>query len=273
MSDPAYLHGSGGDEQRRLAAMNDLINPPLLRELRLQGGERILDVGAGLGQFTRLMARSAGPAAKVIGVERDARQLAEGRRLAEEAGEAGLVDLRAGDALDLPLEDPEWGSFDLVHARFLLEHLEDPERAVRDMVRAACPGGRIVLADDDHPLLRHWPPIPGFDPLWSAYQEAFRRLKTDPEIGQRLVALLHDAGARPRRNTWVFFGSCAGSETWAPLVANLLGVLRTAKATILEHRLLAPEAFDLAMQEIARWKERPDAAFWLAIAVAEGVRS
>ena len=272
MSAGPYLHGSEPDEQRRLHAMNAIINPPLLRELHLRGGERILDIGSGLGQFTRAMARAAGKAARVVGVERDPRQLAEARRLAEEAGESGLVDLREGDALDLPLEDPEWGSFDLVHARFLLEHLPDPERAVRAMVRATCPGGRIVLADDDHPLLRAWPEIPGFAALWSAYQEAFRRLGTDPEIGRRLVALLHEAGAKPRRNTWVFFGSCAGSETWEPLVANLINVVRTARGTIEEHKLLPAGAFEHGLEEIARWAERPDAAFWLAIAVAEGVR-
>jgi len=265
----SYLHGSAPDEQRRLAKMNDLLNAPLLRELRLQGNERVLDVGCGLAQLTRGMAKQAG---RVIGIERDARQLAEAKRLAEEAGEAGLVELREGDALDLPLEDEEWASFDLVLTRFLLEHLQDPRRAVRGMVRAARPGGRIVLADDDHPLLRPWPEIPGFAPLWSAYQEAFRCLKNDPEIGKRLVTLLHEAGAQPRRNTWVFFGSCAGSDTWEPLVQNLLGVLRTGRGTIEEHRLLPPEAFDYGMKEIAAWAERPDAAFWYAFAVAEGVR-
>ena len=121
-------------------------------------------------------------------------------------------------------------------------------------------------------MLRPWPEIPGFAPLWSAYQEAFRRLGTDPEIGKRLVSLLHEAGAKPRRNTWIFFGSCAGSDDWEPLVANLLGVLRTARGTIEEHTLLTPEAYAYAMKEVAGWAERPDAALWFAIAVAEGVR-
>ncbi|HEX5044328.1 MAG TPA: methyltransferase domain-containing protein [Candidatus Polarisedimenticolaceae bacterium] len=272
MSGSAYLHGSAPDEQRRLARMNDLINAPLLRELRLEGGERILDLGCGLAQLTRAMARQAGAAGRVIGIERDPRQIEEAKRLQEQAGDPTRIELREGDALDLPLEDEEWASFDLVVTRFLLEHLQDPLRAVRGMVRAARPGGRIVLADDDHPLLRPWPEIPGFAPLWSAYQEAFRRLGNDPEIGRRLVALLHEAGAQPRRNTWGFFGACAGSDDWAAMVENLLGVLRTGRVTIEEHRLLAPEAFDHGMREIAAWAERPDAALWYAFSVAEGVR-
>lgn len=269
MSDSSYLHGSAPDEQRRLARMNDLINAPLLRELGIRGGEKILDVGCGLAQLTRAMARQAGPEGRVLGIERDPRQIEEAKRL---NGDTTPIDLRQGDALDLPLEDEEWASFDLVVTRFLLEHLQDPLRAVRGMVRAARPGGRIVLADDDHPLLRPWPEIPGFVPLWSAYQEAFRRLGNDPEIGKRLVALLHDAGAHPRRNTWGFFGSCAGSEDWEPMVQNLLGVLRTGRGTIEEHGLLAPEAFDYGMTEIASWATRPDAALWYAFSVAEGVR-
>src|SRR4051812_10884037 len=93
-----YLHGTHPDEQRRLSRLNEILNAASLRELDLRGGERILDVGCGLAQLTREMARVAGPAGRVLGVERDAEQLAEALRQAAEAGEGNLVDLRAGDA-------------------------------------------------------------------------------------------------------------------------------------------------------------------------------
>ena len=58
------------------------------------------------------------------------------------------------------------GRFDLVHTRFLLEHVPDPLAIVREMVAAARPGGRIVLIDDDHDLLRFWPDCPEADRAW-----------------------------------------------------------------------------------------------------------
>src|SRR5207245_212960 len=117
-----YLHGTEPLEQRRLSRLNELINRASLRELALRGGERILEVGSGLGQFARAMARAAGPAGHVLGVERSRRQIAGAARTARAAGEAGLAEWRRGDALDLPLRRGEWGRVDVAHARFLLEH-------------------------------------------------------------------------------------------------------------------------------------------------------
>lgn len=269
--DPShYIHGSSPDEQTRLATLNDLINRAAMRELALRGGERILDLGSGLGQFTRAMARAAG-SGRVVGIERDPEQLAAARRFARADGEETLAELRAGDAATPPLRDEEWGTFDVAHARFLLEHLRDPLAVVRAMVRAVRPGGRIVLADDDHDVLRLWPEPAGFGPLWHAYLRTYDRLGNDPFIGRRLVALLAAAGAAPSRNTWVFFGSCAGHPTFAVVVANLVHILEGARATVLAHALLDSASLDAALDALRDWGNRPDAAFWYAISWAEGI--
>jgi SAM-dependent methyltransferase len=264
-----YIHGTDPDEQRRLSALNELMNARTLAELGLRGGERVLDVGAGLGQLTRAMARRAGVPA--VGVERSAEQIASARRLAAEAGEEGLVDLRQGEAASLPLRDGEPGAFDVVHARFLLEHLSDPLAAVREMVRAARPGGRVVLADDDHDLMRLWPEPPGFEALWRSYLRCYERAGNDPLVGRRLVQLLCDAGARPVRCTWVFFGSCAGAPDFPGFAANLVGVLAQARVG-LEALGLSGARQDAALDALRAWSARPDAALWYAMAWAEGVR-
>src|SRR5438552_1998776 len=103
----SYIHGTTEEEQRRLAKLNDLINEASLKELALRGGENILDVGSGLGQFTRLLARTAGRGTRVIGIERDKLQLGEAIRLARQEGEEGLVDFRGGDAVRLLLREDE----------------------------------------------------------------------------------------------------------------------------------------------------------------------
>ena len=53
-----YIHGSSPKEQRRLAGLNELLNQACLSELALKGKESVLDIGRGLGQFTRAIARS-----------------------------------------------------------------------------------------------------------------------------------------------------------------------------------------------------------------------
>jgi SAM-dependent methyltransferase len=164
-ADSHYLHGTAPAEQARLARLNDLLNDRALADLALRPGERVLDVGSGLGQLSRGMARQVGPG-RVLGVERSPEQLAEARRLAAQAGEADAVEFRPGDALNLPLRADEWGTFDVAHARFVLEHVTDPLAVVRQIVRAVRPGGRVVLADDGHDTFRVWPEPPGFGRLW-----------------------------------------------------------------------------------------------------------
>ena len=271
-SNTSYVHGTHPDEQRRLSRMNDFLNEGARHELRLTGGERILDVGSGLGQFTRLLAREAGLGAVVVGVERSEEQLASARRLAEAQGEGSLVEFRPGDALALPLRADEWGRFDVAHTRFLLEHVPDPLAVVKQMVAAVRPGGRIFLADDDHDVLRLWPEPPGLAPVWQAYMRSYDRAGNDPVVGRRLVSLLHAAGARPVRNTWVFFGDCAGGAHFDLLVDNLVGVLQGAREAVLAAHLDL-ELFEQALSAVREWGRRPDAALWYAVSWAEGVRT
>lgn len=269
--EPHYLHGTAPVEQERLSRLNGLLNEMALRELALQGGERILDVGSGLGQMTRAMARAAGRPA--LGIERSNEQRAEAQRQAAAAGETGLAEFREGTAETLPLAVGEWGAFDVVHTRFLLEHVRDPAAVVAQMVRAARPGGRIVLVDDTHDTHRLWPEPPGLSRLWEGYVRTYDRVGNDPYVGHRLVSLLAHCGAQPQRNTWLFFGACAGQpELLATIVENLIRILEGVREPILEMGEFDAASFATALAALRDWSQRPDAAYWYAIAWAEGTR-
>lgn len=263
-----YIHGTSPDEQSRLALMNRILNQRELVELGLTGDERVLEMGAGTGVFATDLARAV-PHGNVVAVERDERQLALGR---ENVKGLANLDLRGGDAYDPPLTEEEWGTFDLVHARFLLEHLERPLEAVRLMVRAVRPGGRIALIDDDHSLMRLWPEPAGFHELWGAYVDQYVELGTDPFIGRRLVALLQAAGARPVRTSMVFYGGCSNDPGFAPVVENLARVVDGARARVVSSGALTGERFDQSLRELERWVEGPDRALWYGLPLAEGTR-
>jgi SAM-dependent methyltransferase len=259
-----YVHGTTPVEQQRLTRLNQLINAASLKELRLEGGEKILDVGSGLGQLTWALAGAAGPHGSVLGIERSLEQIAVSQLAAN-------LEFRQGDALELPLASHEWGTFDLAHTRFLLEHVSDPVAVVRGMARAIRPGGRAVLEDDDHGVLRLWPEPTGFPELWTAYVETYRRAGNDPYVGRRLVSLLAEAGLRPSRNTWLFFGSCAGSQDFTGYVENLVRILEGAQPHILQAGFSA-DRFGPAIAAIEEWGRRPDSALWYSICWAEAVK-
>jgi len=268
-----YIHGYSRDEQRRLTLMQSLLNEAELGAFDLTGVRSILDVGAGLGQMTRALARAAMPGARVVGVERDAAQIAEAQRQAAEAGESGRVELRQGAAEQLPLADSEWGAFDVAHARFILEHVPDPLRVVRQMVAAVRPGGRLLLLDDDHELLRFFPSPPAV--LWDAWQrywQSYSLSGRDPLVGRRLPALLQEAGAPAVRVSSVFFGSCAGTGTFGPVIDNLRHVLLGSAPGLAEAGLLTRSAMEDALLALEDWRRDPAAALWYSLPFAEGRR-
>jgi ubiquinone/menaquinone biosynthesis C-methylase UbiE len=271
MTESRYVHGTDPVEQRRLTRMNELLNATTLEAMAPAPGDRVLDVGSGLGLLSRSIARAVGPQGKVIGIERSSDQIAEAERMAHEAGESGLAEFREGDAYAFPLAEHEWRSFDVVHARFILEHVPDPLAVVKHMVRAALPGGRITLEDDDHDVLRLWPEPEGFAEVWRHYMRVYDAHGNDPIVGRRLVELLHAAGARPRRNRWLFFGGCAGEPDFVDYVENIARILEGAAAEIVRVGKIEDRELRRVIEVVRAWGGRPDAAIWFARSWAEGI--
>ena len=158
--------------------------------------------------------------------------------------------------MNLPLADDEWGTFDVVHARFLLEHVTDPLAVVRSMVRAARPGGRIVLEDDDHDTLRLWPEAPDFMHLWQAYFETYARQGKEPYVGRHLISLLHEAGAKPRQNRCPFFGTCAGNPNFEAMAANFIGIIEGARKEIVSFGLSDDRRLDEGFEALRTWMKK-----------------
>lgn len=267
-----YIHGTARDEQTRLARLNHLLNRQSIARLSPRAGDRILDVGCGFGLLAHEIATRVGAAGCVVGVEREAAQIEAGERMAREAGARTRAEIRRGDAYDLPLSATEWGSFDVAHARFLLEHVARPADVVSAMVRAVRPGGRIVLEDDDHDALIVYPPVPAFEAVWRAYARTYEASGKDPRIGRRLVALLAAAGAAPVRCDWPFFGACAGSETFDVIAVNCRAILHGARDAMVATGGITPADFDAGIAAFDAWCGRDDVSYWYCTFWAEGVR-
>ncbi|HLY31903.1 MAG TPA: methyltransferase domain-containing protein [Ktedonobacterales bacterium] len=113
-------------------------------QLQAQEGQSILDVGCGIGDAAQTLAALVGSAGRVVGVDSSEYLIQEARRRAEGTGLS--VDYRVGDAHQLDFTDQ---SFDGCRADRVFMFLEDPRRALTEMIRVTRPGGRIVIYDID----------------------------------------------------------------------------------------------------------------------------
>jgi len=104
---------------------------PLLDELKVSKGDRVLDVGTGPGLVAAVAAkRGANP----IGLDFSKAMLAEARLLHPE------IKFRTGNAEALPFGDSE---FDVVVGNFVLHHSGDPSKVLKESFRVLRPEGRM----------------------------------------------------------------------------------------------------------------------------------
>jgi ubiquinone/menaquinone biosynthesis C-methylase UbiE len=159
---------SGGAERRCLALA--------LRQLRVQPGEHVLEIGPGTGHGLVALGEAVRPAGRVYGLDLSTGMLAVARARVSEAGVSPWVMLICGDGAALPLGS---GLFDAIVMSFTLELFGTPEITV---VLEACrrvlkPGGRlgvVAMATAERPTLmsrlyawahRRWPHLVDCRPI------------------------------------------------------------------------------------------------------------
>ncbi len=126
----------------------------VLRHLPQSPGLRLLDVAIGDGVYTSWLPEDW----SIVGIDVSAAQLAACRR--NNAGRD--LQLVLGEAEDMPFRD---GAFDAVLSNGGFNHFNDPETALREMVRVAKPGAPVIIADEMPNFLNlgHRLGLPGLD--------------------------------------------------------------------------------------------------------------
>lgn len=109
-------------------------------------GNRILEAGCGLGNFTRFLARRG----EVVAFDNNEDHLREFREINPDL--IG-VELKSFDAGNPELVQLGPGSFDTVLCLNVLEHVEDDEQAVRSFRDLLKPGGHLILLAPAYPSL------------------------------------------------------------------------------------------------------------------------
>ncbi|EAX48363.1 ubiquinone/menaquinone biosynthesis methyltransferases [Thermosinus carboxydivorans Nor1] len=121
----------------------------------LAPGGAALDVCCGTGMLALELAKLAGPAGRVVGLDFCENMLAQARENIGKTPYAATIELVQGNAMDLPFAD---NAFDCATIGFALRNVPDIERTVAEMRRVVRPGGTVVsleLAKPSAPVFKH----------------------------------------------------------------------------------------------------------------------
>ena len=174
-------------ERERLGGLTWLYDPTTLRlaeDLGLTTGWRCADVGAGTGSVAQLLARAVGPQGSVLAVDTDTRFL---EPLADDT-----LRVRRQDITAEPLPA---ASFELVHARLVLEHLPARDAVLAALADALVPGGWLLVEDFDWGVAALVdPPSPVHQKVTAACRAFLEAHGYDGVYGRRLPGAVRAAG-------------------------------------------------------------------------------
>jgi SAM-dependent methyltransferase len=181
-----YVHGRSGREADRLCDQAATLTELLHHDTRYPAGNRVLEIGCGVGAQTAILAKGS-PGARIVSVDIARESVEQARSRLRGEG----VQFCQADIFSLPFQD---ASFDHVFVCFVLEHLAEPLRALVAVRRMLRPGGTITVIEGDHGSAY-------FSPQSAEAEEAIRCLVEvqaamggNALIGRELYPLLTGAG-------------------------------------------------------------------------------
>ncbi len=229
----------------------------------LKPGMRLLDVGCGPGSITRGLAEHLAPG-EVIGLDLSADTLADARRDAAARGIANLH-YQEGSVYDLPFPD---ASFDAVFAHQVLQHLREPDNAIREMLRVLRPGGLVAFRDGYWGTSAYCPPDLGIDRFIDVHMKTWCQNGGDPRIGRKLRALFNASQVTDLRITasqWCY-ATLSETREWGDSYAERL-LTSPMGARAVERGNASREDLEAMATAFRTWATEPD-AFWAFIHVA-----
>jgi SAM-dependent methyltransferase len=236
-----YLWEQAGEDEElgRLRVLEALYDPGTLPRLEATGvadGWTCAEVGAGAGSVADWLCRRVGPSGRVVAVDLTTAYLGW--------LEHGNVEVRGIDVNEQPLEE---GTYDLVHARMLLEHLPNREEVVAAFATAVRPGG-IVLAEDvvlTGAGATH-PPSELIDRLNEAFCKGLALVGGDMDFGLKLPDAMKAAGLEGVDAVGYAPIAFSGTESVA---FQTLGLLRVAPMLV-DAGLLTQEDVDDGLEAV-----------------------
>ena len=245
MTRERYTHGHH-ESVLRSHSWRTIANSAAYLESHIRPGLHILDVGCGPGTITAEFADRVGPEGSVVGIDASADVIA----LASTTQPRDNVRYSIGDIYALDAAD---GTFDIVHAHQVMQHLADPVTALREMGRVCKPGGIVAARDADYSGSAWYPESQGLADWLTLSLGVGRANQGEPNAGRRLLSWAYAAGftdVTPSASAWCF-ATPSERDWWAGLWAD-----RVLQSSLAEQAVSEGHASPADLERIANaWRD------------------
>lgn len=187
-----------------LRAENQIRTPWILAEIEkhFQKPVRLLDIGCGAGLLTNAAAKKGH---EVTGIDLSANSLS----VAKQHDTTQSVHYECANALDLPFAE---GTFDVVTAMDVLEHVEHPDTLIQEASRMLKPNGLFFFHTFNRNLLSYLLVIKGVEwfvrnapPHMHVYSLFIRPQELQKMCEKHHLIPEKWIGLRPKIGNWAFF--------------------------------------------------------------------
>ncbi|SFR18828.1 Methyltransferase domain-containing protein [Desulfoscipio geothermicus DSM 3669] len=219
----------------------------------LKSGMNLLDCECGSGTITAGLAKVVAPGL-VTGVDLELGQIEKARVYAQEQGISN-ISFRVASIYELPFPDE---TFDAVFIHALLQHLQTPLKALREINRVLKPGGIIGVRDDDQGGFILAPYSPQMERIIDFLKQFMRHNGGDPCVGRRHRELLRQAGFInvQASATCEYDGILEETQKRGNLAAKLLGQMIE---TVIDLGWASADEMEELADAARKWGEHPDA--------------
>jgi ubiquinone/menaquinone biosynthesis C-methylase UbiE len=264
-----YVHGYTSRETQRLLEQSLILEDLLHGGTHYQEGERVLEAGCGVGAQTRILARR-NPGAVFECIDISGESVEQARAVALEEG-MEHVTFQQADLFSLSCE-PE--SFDHVFVCFVMEHLPDPEAALKIFMDILKPGGTITLIEGDHGSGFWTPETLASRKAWQGLITSQMALGHDPNIGRRVYPLLKNAGYRvedvsPR---WVYADQSNRAMLDGVINQIIAPMVYSAEEQVLESGYMERDEWERGLEDIRHVARHPEGTFFYTWFKGVGVK-
>ncbi|MCE5186983.1 MAG: methyltransferase domain-containing protein [Planctomycetaceae bacterium] len=266
----AYVHGYSKRETQRLYEQAEILEAIIHGSTVFGAGEKVLEAGCGVGAQTRLLVRrSPNTEFTCIDVSEDSLACAAQLKKAEAFEN---VTLKKASIYELPFSE---GSFDHVFVCFVLEHLTEPVKALRELKRVLRSGGSATVIEGDHGSCFWHPETAASATAWNGLIRAQKAMGHDPTIGRKLTPLLEQAGLRIKTCSpaWLYADRLDRPLRDGMVDHIIVPMVQSAQEQILTDKLVDAAVYETGIKDLSRVDEIDEGTFfytWFkAIAVNE----